>query len=190
MNARLPALFLDRDGVINEEVGYLSRADDVRLVPGIVAVIRRARELGYRIVVITNQAGIGRGFYTEDDFHAVMRHLRSLLAADGADLDAVYFSPYHPVHGLGQYQRETECRKPAPGMLLRAAEEHGLDLSRSLLIGDRWTDIAAGAVAGVPVRLLLNGTEDPTLSPSTPHSALRIDSLTEALPYLVAQELN
>jgi len=154
-----PALFLDRDGVINEEVGFLHRPEEVRFVPGIFELIRQARSRGYAIIVITNQSGIGRGLYTEEQFHALMRHMRGLMATKGADVDAVYFSPFHPVHGLNKYKRDTDCRKPGPGMLLQAARDHDLDLSRSVLIGDRCSDLAAGAAAGVPKLVLIRGTE-------------------------------
>ncbi len=154
-----PALFLDRDGVINEEVGFLHRPEEVRFVPGIFELIRQARSRGYAIIVITNQSGIGRGLYTEEQFHTLMRYMRGLLAAEDADVDAIYFSPFHPVHGLNEYKRDTDCRKPGPGMLLQAARDHDLDLSRSALIGDRCSDLAAGAAAGVPKLVLLRGTE-------------------------------
>lgn len=159
MRSGRPALFLDRDGVINEEVHYLWRIEDCRLVDGIVPLLQAAHRHGYMTVVVTNQAGIGRGRYTEADFHGLMKHISTELARDGAFLDAVYFSPFHPEHGVGEFRRETECRKPQPGMLLRAAQEHGIDLHRSILVGDRCTDIAAGAAAGVPHLMLYGETE-------------------------------
>ena len=154
-----PALFLDRDGVINEEIGYLHRFEDVRFVPGAADLIRAASTLGMPVIVITNQAGIGRGFYTEAQFHTLMQAMRQSLAQQNAHFEAVYFSPFHPEHGLGEYRRDTECRKPKPGMLLQAAREHGIDLAASVLVGDRCSDIQAGAAAGVPHRFLIHGTE-------------------------------
>jgi D-glycero-D-manno-heptose 1,7-bisphosphate phosphatase len=154
-----PALFLDRDGVINEEVHYLYRAEDCRMVEGIAALIRTANQLGFVTCVITNQAGIARGYYTEADFHALMQHIQTELGKQDAHIDAVYFSPYHPEHGVGAYKRDSACRKPAPGMLLQAAAEHGIDLSRSVLVGDRCTDLQAGAAAGVPELYLFGTTE-------------------------------
>lgn len=158
-NSLRPALFLDRDGVINEEVHYLWKPEDCRLVPGIVPLLQTAHELGYMTVVITNQAGIGRGMYTEDDFHRLMKYIQAELVKHGAQLDAIYFSPFHPEHGVGEYRRDTDCRKPAPGMIVRAASEHHLDLQRSVLVGDRCTDIAAGAAAGIPQLFLFGETE-------------------------------
>lgn len=154
-----PALFLDRDGVINEEVDYLYRTEDCRLVPGIASLLRSARQLGYVICVVTNQAGIGRGMYTEADFHTLMAYMAGELQKEGAAWDAVYFSPYHPVHGVGEYRRESECRKPAPGMLLQAAQQHRLDLSRSILVGDRCSDLLAGHAAGLHTLFLIGHTE-------------------------------
>lgn len=153
------ALFLDRDGVINEEIGYLHRFDQVRFVPGIVELLRTANRLGLFPCVVTNQAGIGRGLYTEAQFQTVMQRMGRALAAEGAALAAVYHCPYHPQHGLGEYRRESACRKPLPGMLLQAAAEHGLDLSRSTMVGDRCSDMAAGAAAGVPHLFLLRSEE-------------------------------
>ncbi len=154
-----PALFLDRDGVINEEIGYLHRFEDVRFVEGIVPLVQTANQLGYFVCVVTNQAGIGRGLYTEEQFQQLMRQMRAALELQGARLDAVYHSPFHPEHGLGEYRRETACRKPSPGMLLRAATEHGLDLGRSVMVGDRCSDMVAGAAAGIPQLYLVNSME-------------------------------
>ncbi len=104
------ALFLDRDGVVNEEVGYLHRADEVRFVDGIFSLCRTAAGLGYRLIVVTNQAGIARGFYSEEDFEALMEFMRVELRAEGVELDAVYYCPFHPEHGVGRYKQEHEDR--------------------------------------------------------------------------------
>ncbi len=152
-------LFLDRDGVINEEVGYLHRPEDCRFIDGIVPLLQAANRLSFVTCVITNQAGIARGLYTEEDFHCLMAHMRSELLRKGARLDAVYFSPYHPVHGVGRYKRDSNCRKPGPGMMIRAAAEHGIDLGCSVLVGDRCSDIVAGNAAGIPDLFLFGMTE-------------------------------
>lgn len=153
------ALFLDRDGVVNEEVGYLYRAEEVRWVEGIAPLCRTAQALGYRLIVVTNQSGIARGMYSEADFHTLMDWMRAELGREQVSLDAVYFCPFHPEHGVGEYRREHEDRKPGPGMLLRAAREHGLDLSRSVLVGDRCSDLAAANAAGLRQAFFLRGTE-------------------------------
>ena len=153
------ALFLDRDGVINHEVGYLYLPQEVRFVDGIFSLCRTAQALGYRLIVVTNQSGIARGFYSTADFDALMAWMRAEFRREQIILDAVYHCPYHPVHGVGEWQREHEDRKPAPGMLLRGAREFALDLSQSILIGDRCSDIAAANAAGLRQAFLLAGTE-------------------------------
>jgi len=150
-----PALFLDRDGVINVEKNYVHRIEDFEFVDGIFDLCRLATRLGLVLVVVTNQAGIGRGFYTEAQFHALTAWMSERFAAEGAPLAAVYFCPFHPEHGVGDYKRESFERKPNPGMMLRARDELGLDLSRSLLLGDKHSDIVAAKAAGVGVTLLL-----------------------------------
>ena len=153
-------LFLDRDGVINEEFGYLYRIEDVRFVPGIFSLCRAAKGLGYRIFVVTNQAGIGRGLYTEEDFERLMEWMVAEFAKEGVEIDAVYHSPYHPVHGIGKYKQEHEDRKPGTGMLRRGAAEFGVELSESVMVGDRCTDVAAANAAGLRQAFLIEGTEE------------------------------
>ena len=179
-----PGLFLDRDGVINVDTNFLYQAEECRLIDGIGDLVRTANELGYVTCVITNQSGIGRGLYTEADFYRLMDYISATLQAQNARLDAVYFSPYHPVHGIGTYQRESECRKPAPGMLLRAAAEHNIDLSRSVLVGDRCTDLQAGNAAGLSKLFLFGETEATPCSSSFPyHVAKTLFTIQE---YLIA----
>lgn len=156
---KTPALFLDRDGVVNREIGYLIRREDVVWVPGIFSLCRTARKLGYRLVIVTNQAGIARGFYTEAEYHALMEWMRGEFRAEGIWFDGVYHCPYHPVHGVGEWKREHEDRKPGAGMLRRAAHDLGLDLARSVMVGDRCTDIAAANAASLRAAFLLDGTE-------------------------------
>jgi D-glycero-D-manno-heptose 1,7-bisphosphate phosphatase len=153
------ALFLDRDGVINHEIGYLHRAEDVVFVDGIFSLCRTAMSLGYRILVVTNQAGIARGYYSVAQFDGLMDWMRMQLRAEHVELDAVYYCPYHPEHGIGEYRRDHIDRKPAPGMLLRGAAEFGIDLAHSVLVGDRCSDIAAANAAGLRQAFLIAGTE-------------------------------
>jgi D-glycero-D-manno-heptose 1,7-bisphosphate phosphatase len=171
------ALFLDRDGVINRETGYLHRPEDILWVDGIFDLCRAALALDYRLVVVTNQAGIGRGLYTQAQFDDLTDWMMRQFADRGTPLSAVYSCPYHPEHGLGDYRREHEDRKPAPGMLLRAARDLGLDLSRSVLVGDRCTDIAAAHAAGLRQAFLLTGTEGPTACPSPYRPVASLDDV-------------
>lgn len=154
-----PGLFLDRDGVIHREMGYLHLPDQVEFTPGIFDFCRRAREKGYRIVIVTNQAGIGKGLYTEQQFHSLMRWMLARFTAEGAPIDAYYYCPHHPTLGKGKFLSDCPDRKPQPGMVLRAAREHNLDLSQSILIGDRCSDLMAGSAAGISRLFLLEGTE-------------------------------
>ncbi len=142
-----PALFLDRDGVVVEEVHFLQRPEDVRLVPGAAGVIAAAQRRGIAVVLTTNQSGIARGLFGWEAFAAVQARLEALLAAEGAAFDMVLACPFHP-EGDPPYRREHPCRKPQPGMLLRAAERLGLDLGASWAVGDRARDLEAGRRAG------------------------------------------
>jgi D-glycero-D-manno-heptose 1,7-bisphosphate phosphatase len=153
------ALFLDRDGVVNEEIGYLHRVEEVRFVDGIFSLGRTAMRLGYKLIVVTNQAGIARGYYTEEDFETLMAWMRAALRAEGVELDAVYHCPFHPEHGVGRYKREHEDRKPGTGMLRRGVREFGVELSESVMVGDRCSDIAAANAAGLRQAFLIRGTE-------------------------------
>ena len=153
------ALFLDRDGVINHEVGYLHHSADVVFVEGIFPLVRLAQSQGYKTVVVTNQSGIARGLYTETQFHTLMDWMQSEFLRENASLDAVYFCPFHPTQGQGHYAVESPDRKPSPGMLLRAAQDLDLNLSQSILIGDRCTDVQAAKAAGLRQSFLIAGTE-------------------------------
>ena len=175
------ALFLDRDGVINEEIGYLIRSEDVRFVPGIVSLCRTAQRLGYRLVVVTNQSGIARGYYSESEFEGLMEWMRGELGREGVRLDAVYFCPYHPEHGMGDYRREHEDRKPSPGMLRRAAIDLELSLAESILVGDRCSDVAAANAAGLRQAFLLRGTE----KTSCPGKYQEVATLEEVATWLL-----
>jgi D-glycero-D-manno-heptose 1,7-bisphosphate phosphatase len=144
-----PALFLDRDGVLVDEVGYLHRPGDVRLLSGAAELVRAANRAGVVVVVVTNQAGIGRGYYDWADFEAVRHRIDELLARERVQLDAVYACPFHPA-ALAPYRHAAHPgRKPGSGMLLRAASDLGIDLSTSWIVGDVVEDLEAGRSAGL-----------------------------------------
>lgn len=149
------AAFLDRDGVINLDREYVYRREDFVIVPGALEGARELHRLGFMLIVVTNQSGIGRGLYTEAQFHELTDWMRSEFAAAGAPLEGVYYCPHHPIEANDAYRMDCECRKPAPGMLLRAAQERALDLTASALFGDRASDLEAARAAGVPRRILL-----------------------------------
>lgn len=148
------ALFLDRDGVINVEKDYVHRREDFEFVDGIFELGREARARGYLLVVVTNQSGIGRGYYTEETFRALTEWMKGEFAREGVEIARVYHCPYHPTEGIGEYRADSFDRKPAPGMILRAAEDLGLDLGASILVGDRLPDMRAAEAAGVGTRVL------------------------------------
>lgn len=162
------AAFLDRDGVINVDLGYVSRREDFQFVAGVFDGARRLHELGFVLVVVTNQSGIGRGLYTEAQFRQLNEWMLARFEAASAPIAATYFCPHHPSEAVEPFLRACDCRKPAPGMLLRAAGELGLDLSRSMLFGDKETDLLAARAAGIPQRVLL-GT-DAAAMPEPPAS--------------------
>jgi D-glycero-D-manno-heptose 1,7-bisphosphate phosphatase len=176
------AAFLDRDGVVNVDHGYVFRREDFQFVPGTLAACAQLHRLGFVLVVVTNQAGIGRGLYGEDDFRRLTEWMSEEFAAAGAPLAGVYHCPHHPQAGLAGYRRACDCRKPAPGMLLAAARELSLDLGRSVLFGDKASDIEAAVAAGVPQRVLL-GTDGRAMPPAdlAPQATARFASLAEAV---------
>jgi D-glycero-D-manno-heptose 1,7-bisphosphate phosphatase len=143
------ALFLDRDGVVNVEKNYVHRVEDFEFMPGIFELCSTAAQLGYLPVVVTNQAGIGRGYYKEDDFQSLTAWMLGAFRERGIEIARVYHCPYHPTEGIGEYRRESFDRKPNPGMLLKARDELGLDLRRSIFVGDKDSDMLAGRSAGV-----------------------------------------
>ena len=148
---RLRALFLDKDGVINVDHGYVSTPERTDFIDGIFELCRSATKHGYLNVVITNQAGIARGYYTEQAFLDYMDWVRSEFRKHDTQIDAVYYCPHHPVQGMGEYLRDCDCRKPKPGMILKAARDLDLDLAGSVFLGDNASDTAAGRAARVGV---------------------------------------
>ena len=155
-------LILDRDGVVNIDVGFLHRIEEVRFVDGLLPLLRAAKAAGYALAIVTNQSGIGRGLYSEADFETLMQWMRRELAAHGAAIDAVYYCPHHPTEGIGDYRRPCDCRKPLPGMFLKAIAELALDPAQSWTIGDNWRDLEAGAAAGIAHRVKLDPAAGPT----------------------------
>jgi D-glycero-D-manno-heptose 1,7-bisphosphate phosphatase len=153
------ALFLDRDGVINVDHGYVYKVKDFQFIDGIFEFCRLAMSKGYLLFVITNQAGIGRGYYTELDFHLLTSWMCRKFLAENVRISNVYFSPYHPVHGLGCYKKDDVSRKPNPGMIYQAVDEFCLNLDQSVLVGDKITDIQAGLNAGVRTNIILGNNE-------------------------------
>ena len=151
------AVFLDRDGTINEDVGYPGRYDQVRIYPYSFEAVRKLNEAGLAVVVITNQSGVGRGLFSEDDLRAIHDRMRADFAAAGARIDAVYYCPHFPGSSSPAYDADCACRKPFPGMALRAREDLGLDLEGSYMVGDKVEDVLFGRNAGARTVLVLTG---------------------------------
>ncbi len=150
-------VFLDRDGTINEEVHYLHRQEDLKLLPGAAKAIRLWNEAGFRVVVVTNQAGVARGYYQERDVQLLHQYMSRLLEEQGAHVDAYYYCPHHPDQGIGPYKVRCRCRKPDIGMFEQAAGDAPVDKAHSYMVGDKWLDIQAGARFGLHTALVGTG---------------------------------
>jgi D-glycero-D-manno-heptose 1,7-bisphosphate phosphatase len=151
------AVFIDRDGTISEEVGYINHLSRFRLFPYSAAALKQLRENGYLAIVITNQAGVARGYFSEDMVRAIHKKMTEELETSGAQLDAIYYCAHHPSVGEPPYQLDCDCRKPKPGLLLHAAQDYDIDLANSWMVGDRYSDIELAANAGVKSALVLSG---------------------------------
>ena len=174
-----PALFLDRDGVINIDKNYVHQQKDCIFIDGIFDLVRNANLLGYKVLVITNQAGIARGYYTEQQFLDFSIWMKSEFVKHDSKIDEVYFCPHHPQFGEGQYKLFCNCRKPQPGMLLRAKADFNIDMSKSILIGDNLSDMGAANNASVNQKYLFrpNKTNFSVISRNTDSKDL-IDYIT------------
>jgi D-glycero-D-manno-heptose 1,7-bisphosphate phosphatase len=183
------AVFLDRDGTLILDPGYLSRPEDVALLPGVAEGLAALRRAGFLLVVVTNQSGIARGKYTVAEYESVEARLGAVLSAQGVEIDATYYCPYHPDGTVPPYDVEHEDRKPNPGMWRRAAADLGIDLSASWSIGDGERDIVAGKRAGTKGVLLAGGRDKwplPVLGPYDPDFVAR--DMREAVLYILRAE--
>jgi len=151
------AVFLDRDGTVNVEVGYLSDLGQLRLIAGAGAAIKRLHDAGFKVVLVTNQSGIARGYFAESFVHDTHALLQQMLQADGAKLDGIYYCPHHPTAGTLHYTMTCECRKPRTGLLERAAKDLDIDIKNSYVVGDKWSDIELGQRAGAHAVLVRTG---------------------------------
>jgi D-glycero-D-manno-heptose 1,7-bisphosphate phosphatase len=183
------AVFLDRDGTLIEEAGYLERLERLIFFPYSVDAVRQLNRGGFAVIVITNQAGIGRGIVKESFVAEAHRHIRERLEAGGARVDAFYYCPHHPDAVIDAFRQRCDCRKPGPGMLKAAAEDLHLDLARSFVVGDRCMDVEAGRAAGATPVLVRTGygrMEEPKLKPDA-GAAVVTDNLIEAVSWILHQ---
>lgn len=149
------AIFLDRDGVINQDTGYVAEIDDFKFIDGVIDALRILKQKGYLLVVVTNQSGIARGYFTEEQFMRLTEWMDWSLADRGVDLDGIYYCPHHPTEGLDAYRKSCGCRKPGPEMLLEASQHLKIDLAASYLVGDKTSDLKAAVNAGVGHKVLV-----------------------------------
>ncbi len=185
------AVFLDRDGTVIEEVGYLSDLKQLRLIPGAGASIKRLNEAGLKVVLVTNQSGVARGYFTEAFVRETHELLGKMLGLEGARLDGIYYCPHHPKAGDSPYTAACDCRKPDPGMLEQAARELGIDVRASFVVGDKWSDVELGQRAGAHSILVTTG-----YAPDDPGNArpehlgdpdFMAETLTEAADWIIRQ---
>ncbi len=187
------AVFLDRDGTINRHLeGYISEPENLQLLDGVGQSLRRLRAAGYLLVLITNQAGLGKGLMDEKDLRKIHNHLEDLLTQEGVKLDAIYFCGYHPEATVEKYLQQSGHRKPEPGMVLEAAEDLNIDLSKSWMIGDNPGDVEAGKQAGCRT-VLLTEPEETSEQPSEPknseHADFTAKSILEAAEVIIEQDI-
>lgn len=189
-----PAVFLDRDGTLVEEVDYLVSPERLQLIPGAVAALRRLNEAGIPVVLVTNQSMVARGMASEGQLAAIHERLSSLLQDEGAHLDGIYSCPHHPDIGEPPYRGVCACRKPAPGLLLQAARDLNLDLATSVMIGDSLRDLEAGEAAGCRQLILVRtghgrAEEAKTKALRLGKAAIALDDLAAAVDHLLRHEL-
>ncbi|MBI5657051.1 MAG: HAD family hydrolase [Geobacter sp.] len=156
-SAQRKAVFLDRDGVIIVERNYICRAEDLEFIPRSIDGMKALVESGFELAIVTNQAGIGRGYFTEEDYHTFTDRMLSTLSMHGVRVGSVQFCPHHPTAGIGVYKTDCVCRKPKNGMLTKAAAELGVELKGAWLVGDKTTDIKAGIISGCSTILVKTG---------------------------------
>lgn len=180
-----PAVFLDRDGTLIEEVGYLDALARISVFPFSVDAVRLLNRAGLAVVVVTNQSGVARGYFDEPLVESTHRHIAAVLARGGARVDGFYYCPHHPEGRVAAYRLDCDCRKPRPGLLHRAAKELGVDLARSFVVGDRAHDIATGVNAGARGVLVRTGYGRAHEAEAAPSAAAVADNLAEAVSWIL-----
>lgn len=190
MTSGRPAAFLDRDGTITVERGYIRRPEDLELIPGAAGAVRSLNERGILVIVVSNQAGVARGLMTESDLAAVHEALEGLLEASGAKLDGAYYCPNFADGSVERYTRDTSCRKPETGMVDAACRDHAIDLASSVVVGDQSTDLELAHRVGVPGVLVMTGKGERTLRESRERRlpiAYRARDLSDAVAWIEAR---
>ncbi|KAA8997593.1 D-glycero-beta-D-manno-heptose 1,7-bisphosphate 7-phosphatase [Affinibrenneria salicis] len=184
----VPAIFLDRDGTINVDHGYVHEIDQFQFIDGVIDALRELKDMGFALVLVTNQSGIARGLFTEEQFMRLTEWMDWSLADREVDLDGIYFCPHHPDAALEEYRQTCDCRKPEPGMFLAAKQEMNIDMAASYMVGDKPEDMQAAIAAGVGTRVLVR-TGKPVTESGEALADWVIDSLAD-LPQRIKKRVN
>ncbi|HIF9279056.1 TPA: D-glycero-beta-D-manno-heptose 1,7-bisphosphate 7-phosphatase [Photobacterium damselae] len=181
-----PAVFIDRDGVINVDHGYVHTTDDFEYVEGVFAACKKLKEMGYLLVLVTNQSGIARGMFTEDEFLSLTEWMDWNFVDNGVEFDGIYYCPHHP-EGEGDYRQECDCRKPKPGMLISARDYLKIDMAQSVMIGDKADDMTAAKAAEVGTKILVR-TGKPVTEVGEQLADVVLDSVADVPAWLASQK--
>jgi D-glycero-D-manno-heptose 1,7-bisphosphate phosphatase len=186
------AVFLDRDGTVNEEVGYLTDLSRLRLIAGAGAAIKRLNNAGYKVILVTNQSGVARGYFPESLVHKAHELLTKMLREEGAVLDGIYYCPHHPTAGNAKYTMACDCRKPGTGLIDVAAKDFKIDIDRSFMIGDKWSDVELAQRAGVHAILVMSGFEPDDPGNKRPDHVLdpeyTASNISEAVDWIIGRD--
>jgi len=192
-NSGKPAVFLDRDGTINEQMGYINHTCRFQLLPGAANAIKKLNDAGIPVVVISNQSGLARGYFPEELLVAVHEKMNRQLAEVGAHVDGIYYCPHHPEAKEERFRAACNCRKPKPGLVLQASEEMGLDPKRSYMVGDRWSDIKTAANCGATSILVRTGYGRGDEQYIGPHQEIqpdfKADDLSGAVDWILSHSI-
>ncbi|EHN70912.1 D-glycero-beta-D-manno-heptose 1,7-bisphosphate 7-phosphatase [Aliivibrio fischeri] len=180
-----PAVFIDRDGVINVDRGYVHKRDDFEYIDGVFEATKKLKEMGYLLVLVTNQSGIARGMFTEDQFEILTEWMDWNFADNGVDFDGIYYCPHHPEATVEKYKEACDCRKPNPGMLVSAQRFLDIDMENSIMIGDKKEDMMAAQAAGVGTRILVR-TGKPVTEEGEALATAVLDSVADVPKFLSA----
>ncbi|WP_063652151.1 D-glycero-beta-D-manno-heptose 1,7-bisphosphate 7-phosphatase [Aliivibrio fischeri] len=178
-----PAVFIDRDGVINVDHGYVHKRDDFEYIDGVFEATKKLKEMGYLLVLVTNQSGIARGMFTEDQFEILTEWMDWNFADNGVDFDGIYYCPHHPEATVEKYKEACDCRKPNPGMLVSAQRFLDIDMENSIMIGDKKEDMMAAQAAGVGTRILVR-TGKPVTEEGEALATAVLDSVADVPKFL------
>ncbi|MEZ8967833.1 D-glycero-beta-D-manno-heptose 1,7-bisphosphate 7-phosphatase [Vibrio breoganii] len=178
------AVFLDRDGVINVDHGYVHDEHDFEYIPGVFEATKKLQQMGYLLVLVTNQSGIARGKFSEERFESLTQWMDWNFSDNGVELDGIYYCPHHPEHGIGDYKQDCECRKPKPGMFISARDFLKIDMQNSIMVGDKAEDMMAAEVAGVGTKILVR-TGKPVTEKGEAIASVVLESIKEVPDYLI-----